>query len=295
VNKSKKTFVRKTSVGKLSGKKALICDDNINNLNILSHILDRIGMSPVQLQRGEKVIPVLEDAADRREPFEICILDIQMPDISGYEIAERVRHHKDPKISNLPLLAFSSSTARMTRRYRESGFDGFLPKPIQRKKMVNMIKRLLGGDVEKEDKVKRKVMITQHSLVEEAKHSVRILLAEDNPLNQKLAKFMLSKAGYQLEIANNGREAVDRFAENPGDFDLIFMDIHMPELDGISATTELRKKGFKDIPIIAMTADAMKGDREKCIKSGMNDYMSKPIKREVVFGMVRKWALGETE
>jgi CheY-like chemotaxis protein len=121
------------------------------------------------------------------------------------------------------------------------------------------------------------------------KHSVRILLAEDNLVNQKLAVMMLGKAGYTVEVAENGKRAVEKFSKAPNDFDLIFMDVQMPEMDGKEATSTLRKKGFTDIPIVAMTAHAMKGDREMCIESGMNDYITKPIKREMVFGMIQKY------
>jgi CheY-like chemotaxis protein len=237
------------------------------------------------------MIKVLQEEFAKGDPVHICILDIQMPEFSGYDIARLVRQHKDPRIASIPLLAFSSSTTKRTRMYRESGFDGFLPKPVQRQKLITMIKRLLGEKTESTDKSDKQMVITQHSLVEEAKHSVCILLAEDNPLNQKLAVFMLSKAGYHLDVAETGKEVVDRFSKNPLNYDLIFMDIHMPEMDGLEATRVLRARGYKDIPIIAMTADAMKEDREKCIGAGMNDYIAKPIKREVVFNMVRKWVL----
>jgi CheY-like chemotaxis protein len=163
--------------------------------------------------------------------------------------------------------------------------------------MVEMIARLLenstlietGPFIEK--RKKQKEIITRHTIVEEAKHSIHILLAEDNLINQKLAHFMLSKAGYLLTIVKNGEEAVDTFTSEPGKFHMIFMDIQMPQMDGLDATRTIREKGFTDIPIIAMTAQTMKGDREKCLKAGMDDYIAKPIKREVVFSMVKKWCL----
>jgi CheY-like chemotaxis protein len=116
-----------------------------------------------------------------------------------------------------------------------------------------------------------------------------VLLVEDNPVNQKLAKLMLAKGGYQVEAAGNGLEAVERFTASPEDFDLILMDIQMPEMDGMEATRAIRRKGFNAIPIVAMTAHAMKGDREKCLEAGMDDYITKPIKRETVFKMIEKW------
>jgi CheY-like chemotaxis protein len=173
--------------------------------------------------------------------------------------------------------------------FRDSGFDGFLPKPIQRHKLLTMIKRLLGEEIQRDENGKKIQVVTQHSIMEEAKQSIHILLAEDNPLNQKLATFMLSKAGYQLEVVENGKEAVEKFTSDPDHYDLIFMDIHMPEMDGREATRILRNRGYENIPIIAMTADAMKEDREKCLAAGMSDYIAKPIKREIVYNMIKKW------
>jgi signal transduction histidine kinase/CheY-like chemotaxis protein len=291
VEKSDKKIEKKPPVDLLAGKRAVIVDDNMNNLDILKHILHLYQMTSIPLTRGDQLIKVLQEEFARGDAVHICILDIQMPEFSGYDIARLVRQQKDPRIASIPLLAFSSSTSKRTRMYRESGFDGFLPKPVQRQKLITMIKRLLGEKTESTEKSDKQMVITQHSLVEEAKHSVCILLAEDNPLNQKLAVFMLSKAGYHLDVAETGKEVVDRFTNNPLNYDLIFMDIHMPEMDGLEATRVLRERGYKDIPIIAMTADAMKEDREKCIGAGMNDYIAKPIKREVVFNMVRKWVL----
>ena len=158
-------------------------------------------------------------------------------------------------------------------------------------------------------------IMTQYSLREEMKHSVRILLAEDNPVNQKLVKMMLTKGGYQVEVANNGREAVDKYSAAPEDFDLIFMDVQMPEMDGLKATTAIREfenqklktkpdvqkqqstiinhqSSIKRVPIVAMTAHAMKGDKEKCLAAGMDDYITKPLKREIVFEILEKQVFG---
>jgi len=135
----------------------------------------------------------------------------------------------------------------------------------------------------------KKTLITQYSVREEMKQSCRILLAEDNQVNQKLATIMLTKAGYTIDVVGNGRLALETFVGNPSSFDLILMDVQMPEMDGLEATRQIRQKGFTTVPIIAMTANAMVGDREKCIESGMDDYITKPIKREVVFKILEKW------
>jgi CheY-like chemotaxis protein len=245
------------------------------------------------LLKSKEVIPAVEEAIKQNDPFDIVVLDIQMPGISGYEVARKIKNHKDSQVAGTPLLAFSSSATRRTRIYQEAGFNGFLPKPIQRNKLITMIKRLLGAPPEKEPDKGKETVITQHTLAEEAKHSIHILLVEDNLLNQKLAVYMLTKAGYQIDIANNGKEAIEKYTTDPQKFDLIFMDVNMPELDGMEATRVIRNRGYKDIPIIAITADALKEDRERCLESGMNDYIAKPIKREVVFSMVKKWVFSK--
>jgi len=289
VEKSGKKLARKASLEFLTGKRALLVDDNKHNLDILSHNLSRAKMRVECVEKSNQVLPVLKKAVEENDPFDICILDIRMPIISGYELARRIRNSSEEKINKMPLLAFSSSTSKRSQVFRDSGFDGFLPKPIPRYKMLTMIQRLLGEEVVPPEERDKKSLITQYTLEEEAKQSVYILLAEDNPVNQKLAKFMLTKAGYQVDIALNGREAVDMYTSNSDKYDLILMDISMPEMDGLEATGEIRKRGFKNVPIIAMTAAAMQEDKEKCLNADMNDYISKPIKREVVFSTLKRW------
>ncbi|MCJ7610778.1 MAG: PAS domain S-box protein, partial [Candidatus Aminicenantes bacterium] len=211
VDKSEKVFVKKPPAEVLAGKKALLVDDNENNLNILAHALSLAGMRTQAARSGGEVLPALQKAIAAKDPFDICLLDIQMPDMSGYEVSKQIREQADEKVAKLLLLAFSSPATQRIKIFKEAGFDGFLPKPIQRHTLITMLKRLLGEageEIEIEATREKEVVITQHTLAEEAKHSVRILLAEDNPMNQKLAQYMLTKAGYQLEVANNGRETV---------------------------------------------------------------------------------------
>jgi CheY-like chemotaxis protein len=293
LDKSRKKPAKMPYLDCLDNKKILLVDDNPNNLDILGHILQHANMKTVKLQRGKLVLPAIKEAFQDNDPFDLCILDIQMPDMNGADVAKLIRADPHPHVAGLPLLAFSSSTGKRTSMIEVAGFDGFLPKPIYRHKLLTMMKRLLAGESERmtreKDKKKLPGVFTQHSLVEEAKHSVHILLAEDNPINQKLARFMLTKGGYRLDVVNNGKEAVDVFTAAPVKFDLIFMDINMPEMDGMEAARLIREKGFTGVPIIAMTAHALKEDRAKCLEAGMNDYISKPIKRDVVFNMVNKW------
>jgi len=289
MQKSRKKMPKKPPLQSLSGKKVLIADDNIINLKISANNLESMGLCPVALNHSKDVMPAIISALEQEAPIDICILDIQMPGISGYELAEQIRAYPDARVSGLPLLAFSSSTGKNAHLFLESGFNAYLPKPISRYKLKKMMERLLGLEaVEAGPAVNKGELLTRFSLAEEEKHSACILLAEDNPINRKLAKMMLTKAGYRLETANNGREAVDMFMAKPGKFNLILMDVHMPEMDGLQAVKEIREKGF-NVPIIAVTADAMKEDREKCLEAGMNDYITKPIKREIVFQIVKKW------
>jgi signal transduction histidine kinase/CheY-like chemotaxis protein len=141
---------------------------------------------------------------------------------------------------------------------------------------------------------KEQEIIASHQLIqEESERPAHILLAEDNRVNQKLAKILLTRAGHTVEIANDGREAIEIFTKTPDRFDLIFMDIQMPEIDGVKATKEIRNVGFNSVPIIAMTAHAMKSDREKCLAAGMDDHISKPIKREFLLEIIQKWTHGK--
>lgn len=264
----------------LSGKRAIIVDDYPANLEILTYSLKKAGMSVVPVSDPGQVLSILKYQLDQSQPIDIGIFDIQMPGLSGFDLAKIIRGQDEP-IRSLPLLAFSSSTLSRSKKFKEAGFNGFLPKPIHRRKLLQMVGRLLGRMEEQ--------MVTQHIITEESKQSIHILLAEDNLINQKLACFMLQKAGYTVTVVNDGQEAVDVFTTNPQIYDLILMDIQMPRLDGRQATKKIRKMGFDDIPIIAMTAEAMKGDEEKCLAAGMNDYIPKPIKRDKVYSIVKKW------
>jgi signal transduction histidine kinase/DNA-binding response OmpR family regulator/streptogramin lyase len=277
----------------LTGKKILAIDDNRNNLKVLTLMLQQAGIRVTALTSGKTAAAMIREAAASGEPYHLCILDILMPDMDGYEVAKQVRQLTTP-LCDIPLLAFSSSTLKRAKYFKEGGFDAFLPKPCQRQKILDMIERLLNRERVQNGTEKGDSIITQYTLSDEAKHSVNILLVEDNALNQKLARYMLTRAGYLLELAVNGKEAVEKFTAQPDRYDMIFMDVQMPEMNGLEATRAIREKGFKDVPIIAMTAQSLKGDREKCLEAGMNDYVSKPIKRESVFQMVQKWALNKS-
>ncbi|MGD2090235.1 MAG: two-component regulator propeller domain-containing protein [Candidatus Aminicenantes bacterium] len=295
MKKSGKKPVKPIQPVSLKGKKVLIADDNQHNREILSHQLIAMEMEVVSLSKGSDVLPALAAADEQAAPFDLCILDIRMPDRSGIEVAKQIRSLNSPT-AQLPLLAFTSSHSQKIKSFRELGFNGFLLKPVRRSKLIQMLEQLLGEREEnrtEKETVEREGVLTRHSIADAAKQTIRILLVEDNPINQKLATQLFTKAGYQVTVVNNGIEAVSSFTAAPDQYDIIFMDVQMPKMDGKAATRAIRSRGFAQIPIIAMTAQAMKGDREKCLEAGMNDYISKPIKQEAVFAMVKKWTVNE--
>ena len=268
--------------------KVLVVDDNKANNEILRAVLGKAGMEVVTLLDETATLATLTDAEKEQKPFQIAILDLQMPLISGFELATRIRSSKLTN-RNIPLLAYTSSTERVAQRCKDVGFTAFLPKPSRRRILLQTISKILVSGKDDKRQTKEKKLVTQYSIREDLKQSTMILLAEDNPVNQKLATIILSKAGYKVTVAPNGKEALATFTKTPDAFDAILMDIQMPEMDGYEATRCIRQNGFTDIPIVAMTANAMKGDRELCLEAGMNDYITKPIKREIVFQVLDKW------
>ena len=285
----------------VQAKKALIVDDNATNLDILQHYLTHLNMRVTCLDCGHRVTDVLLRAVEVGDPFDICISDIQMPEVSGYNLAASIRRGPDA-IRQIPLLALSSVALRDAKRCEGVGFNGFISKPVPRNKLYRMLQRLLGVETSPE---RETAIVTQYTVKEELKRSARILLVEDNPVNQKLAQIMLAKAGYKVKTVDNGEVAVQIYTQTRAHFDLIFMDVQMPVMDGLSATQKIRRweqdrtrsdenTPVRRIPIVAMTANALTGDREKCLAAGMDDYIAKPIKRDVVFQMVSRWVMDGT-
>ncbi len=292
VKKGQETTPKGSGQVDLSGKSVLIVDDNETNLEVLKHVLESVGMSAVALTKSTEVLQTLEKNSDNGNPFDFCLTDIQMPNMDGLELAKQIRDPGGP-FENLPLIALSSLMDRDARKCESVGFNGFLSKPVKTQRLLQMMESMLRDHEEEDFEKPEKRIVTQYSVREEAKHSVGILLVEDNAVNQKLAEILLKKAGYQVVVANNGAEAIEIYSKSPDEYDLIFMDVQMPIMDGIQATEKMRENGFKDVPIIALTAHAVKGDKEKCLEAGMDDYVTKPIKREIVLEKIKKWVLKE--
>ncbi|MDH3346857.1 MAG: response regulator [Desulfobulbaceae bacterium] len=277
----------------LSNKKILLVDDNKTTLEVMSNALQKVGYRVVTLQDSSKTQKVLQESLTQKDQFDLAIFDIQMPQPDGYELAGMVRGWTD--IADMPLIAYSSSADRIAARCKELGFQAFFTKPVRREILFSTLEKLLSSSTEKSRKAENEEIITQYSVREELKQSVRILLAEDNPVNKRLAVLLLTKAGYTVETADDGAEAVQLYSKQPHHYDLILMDVQMPIMDGLIATQKIRESGFTEVPIVAMTANAMKGDREQCLASGMNDYITKPINRTLAFKIIEKWLYTDLE
>jgi len=273
----------------LRDKRVLIVDDNRNSIEILRSSLTPGGIITVAVQDPRLAVGELQKAAQAGTPYDLAILDILMPELDGFALAMAIRALPGDA-GTIPLLAYTLASEKIATRCQEVGFNAFLNKPSQRKILLRTVLRLLDRQAPPPvASVSGQRLVTQYLVREELKQSVRILLAEDNPINQKLAMAMLGKAGYLVTLAENGRQAVKMYCQDPRRFDIILMDVQMPELDGLEATRQIRARGFTAVPVVAMTANSMTGDREECLAAGMNDYISKPIKREVVFQALDRW------
>jgi signal transduction histidine kinase/CheY-like chemotaxis protein len=263
---------------------ALIVDDNSTNRRILDDALRSWNLKPTQCEDGRAALRCLQAAHAAGNPFRLALLDAQMPEMDGFSVAEWIR--KQPHLSGTIIIMLTSAGLRGdAARCRELGVQAYLPKPVRREDLLQSIRVLLGAQMAGSADLP---VLTTHAL-REHRARLRILLAEDNLVNQTLAVRILQKRGHTVVVAENGRQAIAALAEQP--FDLILMDMQMPELGGVEAAILIREheKATGDhIPIIALTANAMSGDRESCLISGMDDYVSKPIQIKELFGAIER-------
>ena len=275
--------------GNIKNKRILIVDDNATNRYVLREQLNLWGCRYGEASSGMQALEELRLAVDSKDPYEIAILDMQMPEMDGETLGQKIK--QDPDLKSTILVMMTSLGQRGdARQLEEIDFAAYLTKPVKQSQLYNCLATVTGmqKQVAKEQPVK---IVTRHSLSEDQKRRVRILLAEDNIINQKVATSILGKLGYSADAVANGKEAISALAMIP--YDIVLMDCQMPEMDGYEATGEIRKPESKvldhKVPVIAMTANAMKGDREKCLKAGMDDYLSKPVKPQELSDMLEKW------
>ncbi len=275
----------------LSGVRALVVGDSAVNLRIFKQQLMSFGMRVKAVPNPQNVIKLMRRAAERKQPFQLAILDYLMPHINGEELGRAIL--ADEVVGNTPLVMLTSTTRRGdAQRFREAGFAAYLTKPVLMATLRRTVEGVLGAQQWHKDRVP---LVTRHTVAEAGPHPDeskkfrgRILLAEDNLINRKVANAILSKLGLQTDNVTDGRRAVECWAE--GDYDLVLMDCQMPEMDGYEATRTIRaRERGRHTPIIAITANVMEGDQQKCLDAGMDDYIAKPFKREDLVRAFERW------
>ncbi len=271
----------------IQGKQILAVDDNPINREIISAYLKSWKCKPMVVSNGKEALVQLIDARDKGKAYDVAIIDMMMPDMDGNKLALLIKENKT-LVSTRILMLTSCGMRGDGADMKNIGIDGYFNKPIKQSDLYDAIISVLGSTRTQREKSSKKQLITRHTLKESKKQTVRILVAEDNMINLKVAIHLLKKFGYKPDTAANGKEAVKAVEKTP--YDLILMDVQMPEMDGYEATQKIRAmNNRKDIPILAMTANAMKGDREKCLKAGMNDYITKPVKPENLLETITAW------
>jgi two-component system, sensor histidine kinase and response regulator len=259
----------------LRSVKVLIVDDNRTNRRILEGMLKSWGMKPASVEGGEKALAELSAAREAGAQYALILTDMHMPGMDGFSLIEAIRQRHELPSATIMMLT-SADHRDDKERCRALGIASHLLKPIRKSELLSAILTAIGQD----KPVAQPALVTQQECAMQHK-SLRILLAEDNRVNQTVATRVLEKMGHSLVVANNGNEALSLLATQP--FDLVLMDIQMPEMDGLTATQKIRereKRTRSHLPIIAMTAHAMKGDRERCLEAGMDGYVSKPIDKK---------------
>ena len=269
----------------------LIVDDNATNREVLGLMLGAWDVRHEEVPSGESALECLQSAISTSDPFKLVIVDMQMPGMDGEELGRAIR--EIPSLRELPLVMMSSVGQRGdAARLKANGFAAYLPKPVKQAELHDCLATVLGmSDLQTRQGPKKTSLVTRHTIREDQHARYRILLAEDNVTNQKVALKMLEKLGYRADAVANGAEAVR--AIEMGQYHLVLMDVQMPEMDGFEATEAVRaaeaKEGSPRLPIVAMTAHAMKGDRERCLEHGMDDYISKPVQPDALLEALEKW------
>ncbi|MBT3220311.1 MAG: response regulator [Proteobacteria bacterium] len=265
--------------GDLTDVRVLIVDDNRVNCRVLHEQLTSFKMRSSSYASGEVALDALKSAAAIGDPFRIALIDGQMPKMDGFAVARAIK--ADPTLKNTALVMLTSVGQRGdAKRMVDIGFAGYLVKPIRQSALMDVLASVWAAHLDGIDRG----LVTRHTVAEsppgsphriaEPGNRLRVLLAEDNKINQKVAIGILNKLGCRVDVAGHGKEAVEMAEKLP--YDLILMDCQMPVMDGLEATAVIRRKNL-EVPIIALTAAAMHGDRDRCLAAGMNDYLTKPV------------------
>jgi two-component system sensor histidine kinase/response regulator len=267
--------------GQLRGLPVLIVDDNLTNRKVLVGMLSRWGMNSTSVDGAQAAIPMMEAAVRAAHPFAIVIVDGQMPGIDGFTLVKQLQERAEFS-GTIILMLTSMGKKGDAARCRELGIAAYLVKPARQSELLETLCRVM----RKSSDTESATLVTRHTLREE-RSRLQILLAEDNLVNQTLAVRLLEKRGYVVTVVGDGRAALAALEKQS--YDVVLMDVQMPEMDGFEATAAIRKNeesGARRIPIVAMTAHALKGDRERCLASGMDGYLPKPIRSAELFAAI---------
>lgn len=279
---------RGTPSVELKGVRVLVVDDNKTNREVLAGQLKAWELRVNEAGDAPGAIELLYAAAEQGDPFRVTIIDIQMPGMDGVALGRMIL--SDGKLAGTQTVLLSSLGQRGdARKMEEAGFSGYLTKPVRQSELLGCLKTVLASAG---DRGEGTPIVTRHTVREMRRSGLRILIAEDNITNQQVAMGILKRLGFRSDAVANGAEAVRALETIP--YGLVLMDVQMPEMDGLEATRRIRDPGspVRDhaVPIIAMTAHAMQGDKERCLEAGMNDYLSKPVMPKELEKMIRKWA-----
>ena len=272
----------------------LVVDDNATNRRLLTTLLSKWGCRHEMAEDAHTALSLLHKAAQDQDPFRIALIDQMMPEMDGRELGRRIK--TDPVLGKTMMIMLTSLGQRGdANALARIGFAGYLAKPIRQSQLHDCITLVMARALEPEtagDATEdTRGIVTRHTVAESIRHGVRILLAEDNIINQKVAQNILNRLGYKADVVADGKEAIK--ALELINYDLVLMDCQMPHMDGFEATSIIRDASSRvcnhQVPIVALTANAMKGDKEKCLASGMDDYLSKPVKKENMSDVLVKW------
>jgi CheY-like chemotaxis protein/anti-sigma regulatory factor (Ser/Thr protein kinase) len=272
----------------LKGKTVLVVDDNDTNRRILETMLGHWGLRTLTAESGDKALATLDRSTNAGQAVALVSSDLHMPGMDGFDLIAALRQQS--AFNLLPVILLTSSAATGDQqRCDELHVSARLLKPVKQSLLLDNIMRILAGETRDRAAAPKSAATTAARAGAADGHPLRVLLAEDNPVNVKFALNVLERAGHKVTVANNGKQAVELWGN--GTFDLILMDVQMPEMDGLDATRAIREaeKTRSDgnrMPVIAMTANAMSGDREMCLNAGMDGYVAKPVKRDALFAEV---------
>jgi CheY-like chemotaxis protein len=265
----------------LFGLPVLVVDDNATNRHLLMEILTRWGMRPMAVMSGREAIDTLSHYHAFGNPQRLVLLDSEMPGLSGFGTAAVIQ--SNPRLATPIIMLTSVGAPGDAARCRETGIEGYLQKPLRQSELLDTICRVMEAAPEPAaERIMPSVAAGSGPLA-----PIRILLAEDNRVNQVLAVRLLEKQGHYVTVVENGAKAIEALDRNT--FDVVLMDLQMPQMDGFEATRLIRQREHewrRHIPVIAMTAHAMKGDEEKCLEAGFDGYLSKPVDPELMFKAV---------